>query len=104
MPNSTAIRRQFTRLRPVLSIDVVRSNTRRAALLALLVVSAAGCDSKSIPPTMPGPRGCPRSPPRRFTTVRLEGRIVDEHTDQGWKARGSRSPGLTLVHPSTHPV
>ena len=83
MPNSTAIRRQFTRLRPVLSIDVVRSNTRRAALLAVLVLSAAGCDSKSIPPTMPGPPGLPPLPSATLTTVRLEGRIVDEHTDQG---------------------
>lgn len=60
-----------------------RSNARRAALLGLLVLSAAGCDSKSIPPTMPATTGLPPLPSATRTTVRLEGRIVDEHTDQG---------------------
>lgn len=88
--------RQFTRLRLVLSRDIVRSNTRRLALLAGLVFSAAGCDSTSIPLTMPASTGLPPLPSVTRTTVHLEGRIVDEHTEHG--VEGARIT-VTWINP-----
>ena len=73
-----------------------RSNARRAALLGLLVLWAAGCDSKSIPLTRPAPTGLPPLPSATRTTVRLEGRLVDEHTEQG--VEGARIM-ITWINP-----
>ena len=70
MSNIIAIRRHVTRL-------------RRAALLGLFVLSAAGCENRNIivPPAFP-PSGLPPVPSATRTSVRLEGRIFDEQTDQ----------------------
>jgi hypothetical protein len=87
MSNRTATRRLFTRLAPFLTFAVVRSKASRWALLSLLVVSASGCEGNSLTPT-------PLPPPS--ATVRLDGRVLDEHNQPVAGARIT----LTYIHPS----
>jgi hypothetical protein len=73
MSNRTATRSGFARLARILTIAVVQSKTSRSALLGWLVLSASGCENTSIPAPTPQP------PPVTVLTVRLEGRVLDEH-------------------------
>lgn len=84
MPSSTATSRTTTGLMPVVSIAVVHSRASRSALLSLLVLAASGCgNNSSVTPTSPS------------ATVRLEGRVLDEHNQP---VEGARIT-LTYIHP-----
>ena len=73
---------------------------RGLALLSLLVLSASGCDNNS----SAGPTPKPPPPPAGMTSVRLEGRVLDEHnqpvenvglTAQPWLPARGPAPGAT---------
>ena len=84
MSNSTATNRGLMGLAPVPTIPVVRSKARRSALLSLLVMVVSGCGNpRSVTPTSPS------------ATVRLEGRVLDEHNQP---VEGARIT-LTYIHP-----
>jgi hypothetical protein len=73
---------------PVVTIAVLHSKASRSALLSLLVLLASGCgNNSSVTPTP--------LPPAPSVTVRLEGRVLDEH-DQ--PVEGARIT-LTYIHP-----
>jgi hypothetical protein len=61
------------------TLGVVRSPISRLALLSLLFLSGGGCDNNSpIAPAPPPPRPATPPPPVTLTTVKLEGRVLDE--------------------------
>jgi hypothetical protein len=79
MSNTTAIHRHFTRI-----------------AFGLLVLSAVGCENSNILTPPPAPTGLPPLPSATRTTVRLEGRVFDEHTDQ--PVEGARIT-ITWINP-----
>ena len=92
MPNSTGTSRRH--LGPLQTVAIVRSNVSRSALLGLLVLSASGCENNSI--LTPTPIPLPPSPSATLTTVRFEGRVLDEHNNQ--PVEGARIT-LTFINP-----